>query len=137
MGRIFDVYLTQHIRGEAASEERWFRGGWAERTHYDPRGKGRNEAGMLTGYTREEVAMMPPFSKEQVLGYLDDVYDTVRTFLEATPMEDLLARAAGFQGGFSRYQVVQMALLDNIRHLGEVFAIHARRDPAQHAALWN
>jgi hypothetical protein len=57
---------------------------------------------------------------------LNDVYDEVKEYLAHKPMEDLLMPAAGFDGRYSQYQCIQMALLDNVRHLGEVFAIQAR-----------
>lgn len=137
MARVLDVYLTQQVRGRASEEECWFRQGWANQTHYDPRGLGQNGWGMLTGCTQKEVAMIPPFTKEQILGYLDDVYDTVKKYLEETPIETLLAPGIGFQGRYTQYQCIQMALLDNIRHLGEVFAIHARRDRRSQETIWN
>lgn len=136
MARIFDVYLIQQVRGGASEEEYWFQGGWAKQTHYDPHGLGQNGWGMLTGYTQEEVAMMPRFTKEQLLGYLDDVYNAVKEYLESTPIEKLLTAAIGFNGRYTQYQCIQMALLDNIRHLGEVITIHARQDRKNQEAIW-
>jgi hypothetical protein len=128
MARLFDVFLTRQVKGELAEQECWFQYGWAERTGYDPRGAGQNGWGMLTGYTPEEVAAIPQLSREQALGYLDQVYDLVREYLPGTPIEMLLAPGAGFEGKYSKYQCIQMALLDNVRHLGEIYAIQARRE---------
>ncbi len=128
MGRILDVFTNQQAQGYAALEECWFRSGWAERTGYDPRGTGQNGWGMLTGYTQAEVAQMPQLTKEQVLGYLNEVYDSVREFLTNTPAEKLLTPGIGFEGEYSQYQCIQMALMDNVRHLGEIFAIKASWD---------
>ena len=137
MARIFDVYLTQQAKGSSSEEECWFRHSWAHQTNYDPRGKGQNGWGVLTGYNQEEVAAIPRFTKEQLFGYLDDVYNTVKEYLENTSIEILLTPCIGFQGRFTQYQCIQMALLDNIRHLGEVFAIHARKDRHSKDTLWN
>jgi DinB superfamily len=137
MARILDVYLTQQAQGRSSEEECWFRNGWASRTKYDPRGHGQNGWGMLTGYTQAEVAGMPEFTPEQLIGYLDDVYDTVKGYLEATSIEQLLIPGIGFGGRYTRYQCIQMALLDNVRHLGEVFAIHASKDRHNQEAVWN
>ena len=126
MARIFDVFLTQHAIGDASGAECWFRFGWADKTGYDPRGKGHNGWGMLTGYTQEEVADMPQLAKAQVLDYLDEVYDTVKKYLASISMEKLQTPGAGFDGEYTKYQCIQMALLDNVRHLGEIFAIEAR-----------
>ena len=126
MARILDVFLTQQAKGDAPEQECWFQHGWARQTGYDPRGRGQNGWGMLTGYTPEEVAALPPLTREQVLGYLDQVYAAVKSFLAGTPIEKLLTPAAGFDGKYSQYQCIQMAMMDNVRHLGEIFAIKAR-----------
>jgi hypothetical protein len=128
MARIFDVFLTQQAKGDLAEEECWYRHGWAEQTGYDPRGIGQNGWGMLTGYTQEEVAAIPQLTGGRMLGYLDEVYDMVKEFLASTPIEKLQTPAAGFDGRYTKYQCIQMALLDNVRHLGEVYAIKARWD---------
>ena len=125
MARILDVFLTRNAKGELPAEECWFRLGWADRTGYDPRGIGQNGWGMLTGYIQEEVAAMPPLTREQVLGYLDNVYDAVKDFLTSLSEEQLLSPGAGFEGKYSKYQCIQMALMDNVRHLGEIFAIES------------
>jgi hypothetical protein len=126
MARILDVFLTQQAKGHSSAEEIWFRRGWAEQTGYDPRGLGQNGWGMLTGFSQEDVATMPQLSRAQLLGYLNDVYDTTEEFLASRSIAQLLSSAPGFEGRYSVYQCVQMALLDNARHLGEVFAIQAR-----------
>jgi hypothetical protein len=37
----------------------------------------------------------------------------------------LLTTAPGFEGRFSKYQCIQMALMDNARHLGEIYTLKA------------
>ncbi len=125
MARMLDVFLTQNARGNPPEDECWFRLGWAQLTGYDPRGLGQSGWGMLTGYTRGEVVAMPPMRREQVLGYLDDVYDTVKDYLAGIPEGLLLTPGEGFEGKYSKYQCIQMALMDNVRHLGEIFAIES------------
>jgi hypothetical protein len=136
MARIFDVFLTRQVMGLPPTEECWFHHHWVDQTKYDPGGIGLNGWGMLTGYSLQEVADIPRFKKEHIIGYLDDVYDSIVKYLETTSMEELITPAIGFEGKYSRYQCIQMALLDNVRHLGEVLAIHARKDPNQKEALW-
>ena len=131
MARMFDVFLTRQARGDPAEAECWFRLGWAARTGYDPRGIGQNGWGMLTGYTQAEVAALPPLSLEQVLAYLNAVYEAVKEYLACTPEEKLLTPGAGFEGKYTQYQCLQMPLMDNVRHLGEIFAIKASWDRHQ------
>jgi hypothetical protein len=126
MARILDVFLTQQAKGDLSGDECWFHYDWDEKTGYDPHGIGQNGWGMLTGYTQEEVAAMPLLTKEQVLEYLDEVYDIVKEYLVSMSIEQLQTPGAGFEGRYSKYQCIQMALLDNVRHLGEIFAIEAR-----------
>ena len=125
MARMFDVFLNRQALGKPADEESWFTQGWASQTGYDPRGIGQHGWGMLTGYTQAEVAAIPLLSRDQLVGYLNDVYDMVRAYLSDTSPEDLFLPGAGFDGRFSRYQCIQMPLLDNVRHLGELFAIRS------------
>jgi hypothetical protein len=127
MGRLFDVFLTQQVMGESSERECWIRNGWAAQTHYDPRGLGRDGWGSVNGYTPYEVASIPRFTKEQLLSYLDDVYGAVRGYVQATPMADLAEPAPGFDAHYTKYQVVSMALLDNVRHLGEIRTLKAMR----------
>ncbi|MCB2214378.1 DinB family protein [bacterium] len=126
MARLFDVFLTLQARGAPAEEACWFSQGWAERTGYDPRGLGLNGWGALTGFTLEEAAQVPRLGREQTLTYLDQVYDSVQAYLTATSEEELLSPGAGFGGRYSRYQCIQMPLMDNIRHLGEIYSIRSR-----------
>lgn len=128
MARIFDVFLTQQAIGSSAEEECWFRHGWAEKTGYDPRGIGQNGWGMIAGYTQEEMAEIPQLTREEMLDHLKQVYDKVKAYLEITPMDELQTPSAGFDGRYTKYQCVQMALLDNVRHLGEIYALKARWD---------
>jgi hypothetical protein len=123
MGRLMDVFLTQHVEGKPTDKECWIRNGWAERTGYDPCGLGSNDWGAVVGFTQEQVAEIPRFTQEQLLGYLNDVTDGFTSYVQNTPMEDLAEAAEGFDGHYTKYQVLSMALLDNVRHLGEIYAL--------------
>jgi hypothetical protein len=103
MGRLLDVFLTRQALGQSAEEECWFRQGWMDKTGYDPRGIGRDGWGSLNEYTPDEVADLPHMSREQLLGYLDDVYDTTVEYVTSMSNKELQALAPGFEGHFSRY----------------------------------
>ncbi|MGD8815114.1 MAG: DinB family protein [Anaerolineales bacterium] len=126
MGRLLDVFLFRQALGYDVEEECWFQKGWMQQTGYDPRGIGRDGWGSLNDYTSEEVAAMPRMSRHQLLGYLDDVYTTTKEYLGSISDEELQALAPGFEGRFTRYQCIQMALMDNVRHLGEIIALIGR-----------
>jgi DinB superfamily len=126
MARIFDVFLTQQAKGDLSEEECWFHNGWAKQTGYDPRGLGLNGWGMLTEYTQDEVAAVPLLKKDQLLKYLNEVYDAVKEYLICMSMRKLLTPGSGLDRKYTKYQWIQMALLDNVRHLGEIYGIQAR-----------
>lgn len=126
MGRLFDVFLTHQGEGRAPEEDCWFRHGWAARTGYDPRGIGQNGWGMLTGFSVEEANQVPDLSREEIITYLNQVYDEAHDYLASHDINYLLTPCARFEGKYSKYQCVQMALLDNIRHLGDIFTLKNR-----------
>ena len=131
MGRLLDVFHSHLAMGDPSEAECWFRNGWALETGYDPRGLGREGWGSLNEYTPEEVAAIPRFTLEQVLGYLDDVYANLRESLQSTSWEVLAEAGAGFDGHFTRYQIISMALMDNVRHLGEIRLIKSLWEQTQ------
>lgn len=120
MGRILDVFFHQLALGFPTEKQCWFRDGWAENSGYDPRGIGRDGWGSLNEYTLEEVAAMPKYSLDQLMGFLEDVYDDLRKYLQITPETELTEPCVGFDQQYTKYQVITMALMDNIRHLGEI-----------------
>lgn len=123
MGRLLDVFFVRLAHGKPATEECWIRNGWAERTGYNPHGIGRDGWGSVNGYTQDDVAAIPHLTAEQLLTYLDEVYDTVKGYFATASIATMQEKAPGFEGKFSIYQCIQMALMDNIRHLGEITTI--------------
>jgi hypothetical protein len=123
MGRLFDVFFTRQARGEPPENEIWILNGWAERTGYDPHGLGRDGWGSVNGYTAEQVASIPRFTRQELLDYFDEVLDAVKAYLGELSAQQLFSPAPGFEGRYSIYQVITMAMMDNARHLGEIYAI--------------
>jgi hypothetical protein len=123
MARIVDVFLTQLVRGQTAEEEVWFQRGWSERTGYDPRGAGHDGWGAITGYSQEEVVTLPHLTRDQLTGYLDEVYACASQFLSLSTPDTIAEAAPGFGGRYTVYQVLTMALMDNVRHTGEILAL--------------
>jgi hypothetical protein len=128
IARLTDVFLTRFVQKQDAAAECWMVHGWAETTGYDPHGLGLDGWGTLNDYTPDEIAAMPVFTRAQLVTYLGQVCDAVDAFLAATPMQALTEQAAGFDGQFTRYQCLTMALMDNVRHMGEMAAIKAMWD---------
>ena len=128
MGRLMDVFITQLVQDKPASEECWFKQGWVQRTGYDPRGLGLGGWGTVNEYTMEEVAALPSLTKAELLSYLDEVYDVFIEYTSTTSMSELSRAAPGLGGKYTRYQVLSMGLMDNVRHLGEIYTLKALRE---------
>jgi hypothetical protein len=128
MGRLLDVFLAQVIEDKPADGECWFQHGWADRTGYDPRGIGLEGWGTVNEYTLEEVAALPHLTTAELLGYLDEVYDRVKGFINEVSMSELSQAAPGLRGEYTKYQVLSMGLMDNVRHLGEIYTLKALRE---------
>lgn len=55
MLRVWDVDLNWVAKGQAPDGDAWHRGGFTEKTGYEPLGKGGRELGLGFGYTDAEV----------------------------------------------------------------------------------
>ncbi len=125
LGRVADYVLTHRLEGRPAEEQRWFSGGWAEKTGYDPRGIGAGGMGILTGYTQEEVAVLPAISGDDLLAYHNAVYSALLEHLKALPEERLSEPVPGEGNQRPYYFWFRVILLDATRHLGEMQALKA------------
>ena len=123
MGRFLDVFFSRFVLGLQVEDECWFVGGWTNETGYDPKGIGRDGWGSLNEYSPVEVSEIPRYSKDVAIGYVTQVYDSVRRYLQATSMAELAEVGYGFDGAYTKYQVLTMAIMDNVRHLGEIYLI--------------
>ena len=123
VSRVFDVFMTQHIKDEPNEKEIWVQSGWAQKTDYDPRGLGVNGWGMLTGYSLDEMQQIPRFGKEILRGYYDEMVDVIQTYLENTSEEELAQSAPGFERKRTKFYWVRHPLYDLTRHVGEMLAL--------------
>ena len=123
--RIFDVFLTQHIRANPVENEIWYTSGWNARSGYDPRGLGTLGWGAVTGYSLDEVKGIPEMGAELLRSYFDQVMAAILDYLAATPGEELSQASAGFEGRQTNYYWIRHALWDLTRHLGEMLALQS------------
>lgn len=123
--RVFDVFLTQCVYNQPATAELWAANQWSEKTGYDPYGIGINGWGTLQGYTPDEVAAIPNFSREQLLGYFDEMITAVSQHLQSLTPDQLQASAPGYDGKQSVYFWLRTPTLDLTRHMGEMMAQQA------------
>jgi DinB superfamily len=128
--RIFDVFLTQHISGEDASDEIWHASGFADETNYNPIGVGTYGWGAITGYSVEEVAKIPKMDPDLLLRYYEEVMEKVSSYLNTVSSEELDHASIGFDGKQTNYYWIRHPLFDLTRHVGEILALKAIWDRA-------
>jgi hypothetical protein len=118
MARWIDV-LTRILGGTQPSTERWFTDGWAQRTGYDPRGIGEDGLGALSGYTFQEVLVIPRLTPTELYRYLESVIGPLAQRLRALPDDETAARAVRRATGI---------LQGCFAHVGEIDALLAIRE---------
>lgn len=117
--RLADMVVSGVFHNQEAQGQLWFTSGWAERTGYDPSGKGVNGWGVLTGYSKEEMLEVPAMSRADLLAYFDACYSAMRAYLEGLK-GDAGAPAPGLGGDKSVYYWTKLILVDATRHLGQI-----------------
>jgi hypothetical protein len=125
LARVADFVLTHRLEGRPVEEQRWFSKGWVEKTGYDPRGVGAGGMGILTGFSQEEVAALPPMNGDDLLAYHNQVYEPLLASLGDLSDDDLDGPIPGEGKQRSVYFWHRIILLDATRHLGEMQAIKA------------
>lgn len=131
------------LREKPRDEELWLTRGWAERTGYNPHGRGFQGLGVLTGYTLQEVAAVPRLTAEELLTYLDQVCETLRTYVLSLPSLDPLlqpisddsVRLPIQQDAPTKHQLLRTILMGSCGHVGEIEALSAMMKRANATSL--
>lgn len=121
IGRAWDVLTVRVLHQGPVIEEIWQQAGWRQRTGYDPTGKGWDGLGNLAGYTPAEVAEVPKQTKEELLTYLQQVYQPLRAAVAKLEPDELFTIVEEQ----SLYDWISNFLRDGYEHLGEIKAIKA------------
>lgn len=127
--RWLDLLVIRLLEGRPAEEEQWHTQGWRARTGYDPRGIGFGGFGAITGYTLEEVSLIPEMSAEELLTYLDQACNALHQYLLTLPEESLGKPAPG-QPETTIYELTLVILMGAIEHIGEIEALKALQERA-------
>lgn len=113
------------LQGKSPGEELWLTRGWAERTSYNPQGKGSRGLGVVTGYTLQEVAEIPLLSAQELLLYLDQVCETLMLFLRTLPASELLQQPLAENDPLTKQQLLQQVFMGSCGHMGEIESLKA------------
>ncbi len=134
LARIADVTATIILNSKTPMEQAWFTSGWAEKTNYNPMGKGWMGTGMLTGFTQEDVAEIPPMPAADYLAYFNETYTTLTQHLQALPADGLEQILEGMGNSKPVYFWYRLTIIDAMRHTGEIFALKAMWERTQQQA---
>jgi hypothetical protein len=116
-----DMFITRRLENKDAANEIWVRE-WTPKTGYDPRGLGTSGNGVLIGYTMDDVKKVPALTPAEMLNYFDA---TLESFVSVLRKVELNTQAPGGEIKRTYYEWARIAMLDGIRHTGEIFAIRA------------
>ena len=126
IGRMFDDLAFRQLEGGHAEDQVWFAGGWAVNTAYDPRGVGWQGAGMLAGYTAEEVACVPLMSADDLLAYYDQTREALAEAIAVLSEEALHESASGLPDDWwTCCRTTKVILMNAYEHAGEIKAMRA------------
>jgi len=128
LSRAFDILKVRILANQPVEAEMWHTRGWAAKTGYDPRGKGRGGLGNLAGYNREQVEEVPTLTAPEIVSYFSQVFEALYSYLEDMPSEWLYEPPAWFPQGSppeSTYVYIRNFMMDAREHLGEIKAIKA------------
>lgn len=125
--RALDVLRARVLEDKPREAEQWYVGGWAQKTAYDPRGKGAGGLGNLAGYTQEQVAEVPILPADDLLRYFDRAVEALCEYVAGMSLEELYRDAPGWpwENPQTAYVCIRNFLMDSMGHLGEVRAIKA------------
>jgi hypothetical protein len=125
--RWLDLLAVRALENKPTEEEQWFTRGWAEKTSYDPRGIGYAGLGAITGYTQAEVALVPRLPADELLTYLDQVCEALRSHVLGMSEEALHQVVPGLGGKRTPYQWLKPILQGATGHVGEIECLNAMR----------
>jgi len=123
--RWLDVLGTQVFEGLSSGDEQWASAGWAERTGYDPRGRGDLGIGALTGFTWDEVERIPRLTGPELLEYFEESAGALSAAVAATTTAEFHQVSDALGGQRTRYGWLKPVLAGALGHVGEIRALKA------------
>jgi hypothetical protein len=128
MARGMDFLAVRILQGRPAEEEQWHTQGWREETGYDPRGVGYSGWGVVTGYTWEEVLVIPTLTSQEILEYFDQACCALSGQVRQLSHETAQQLVPNYmQGRLTHYQWIKHFYKGLQAHVGEIMAIKAMK----------
>ena len=127
IARGLDLLGTRVLQSKSDEDELWHTNGWRERTGYDPRGIGYRGWGVVTGYTWDEVQLIPKMRADEILVYLNEVCSMVSKQVHNFNSETARQPATSLlDGKLTYYQWIKEFYKGFQAHVGEIIAIQER-----------
>jgi uncharacterized damage-inducible protein DinB len=135
--RIWDGWLNGRIGGRDASEDTWHRGNYAEKSGYNPDGKGAGGMGTGMGYSDAEVdEVQIPLSIIQE--YQQQLQDETEAFLNQADDAELNRPIDSHLGEVPLHIAIEQSIRNGWMHYGEMRyakGMLGRPDPTYKEAL--
>lgn len=138
VSRWLDISNIRILQDRPADEEQWQTRGWAKKTGYNPRGIGYEGLGAVTGYTQDEVKVIPVLTAADQLAYFDQVCEALRVRFLSVSEEELNRPVTAFgtkPRTRSVYAWTKGIMQGSFGHVGEIFAIRAMYKRLQPASI--
>lgn len=120
--RVWDLDVNWLAKGQDPANDAWHRGGFTEKTGYNPDGKGRGGSGLGVGYTDEEVDELQ-MSFESLRGYHQMLLQETREYLQNASDDELRRQIPDRMNPGNTVPVaarIQHMIGHNYNHIGEL-----------------
>ena len=135
--RIWDSWLNVRIGGRDGSDDTWHRGGFSEKSGYNPDGKGAGGVGTGMGFSDAEVdELQIPLALIQA--YQQQLQDETEAYLRQADEGELNRTITAFFGETTCAKAIEQSIRNGWMHYGEMRyakGMLGRPDPTYKAAL--
>lgn len=117
--RIWDMELNSIIGGKEPSEQTWYRGGFVEKSGYNPEGKGGRGGGTGMGYTDAEVDEVQ-IPLEVIQEYQRQLQAETESYLQSADDAELNRVVPFWAGEITCGKMIEQAIRNGWMHYGEM-----------------
>ncbi|MEZ4522697.1 MAG: DinB family protein [Thermomicrobiales bacterium] len=117
--RIWDMWLNVQIHGRDVSEDTWHRGGFSEKSGYNPDGKGGRGGGTGMGYTDAEVDEVQ-IPLEIIQEYQRQLQAETEEYLRGADEDELNRSVPYWAGEITCAKMIEQSIRNGWMHYGEM-----------------
>jgi hypothetical protein len=117
--RIWDMELNKILQGRDISEDTWHRGGFSERSGYNPDGEGGRGEGTGMGYTDAQVDEVR-VAMSVIQAYQQQLLSETEAYLREAGDAELTRTVTSWLGETPASKIVEQAIRNGWMHYGEM-----------------